>query len=64
MKRRDLLKGGVAALAGGATVVSAPAIAAQRVEITMVATWDLPIHPLVLSLKLIKLIWILLNQRR
>ena len=39
MKRRDVLKGGVAALAGGATVVSAPAIAAQRVEITMVATW-------------------------
>ncbi len=39
MKRRDLLKGGVAALAGGAAVVSAPAIAAKGVEITMVATW-------------------------
>ena len=39
MKRRDLLKGGVAALAGSAAVVSAPAIAQNKVEITMVATW-------------------------
>ena len=40
MKRRDLLKGGVAAaLATGATAVSAPAIAANRIEITMVSTW-------------------------
>ncbi len=39
MKRRDLLKGGVAALAGGTAVVSAPAIAAKRVEINMVSTW-------------------------
>ncbi len=40
MKRRDVLKGGVAAaLATGATAVSAPAIAAKRVEITMVSTW-------------------------
>ena len=40
MKRRDLLKGGVAAaLATGASTVAAPAIAANRIEITMVATW-------------------------
>ncbi len=40
MKRRDLLKGGVAAaLATGAAAVSAPAIAKGKVEITMVATW-------------------------
>ncbi len=40
MKRRDLLKGGVAAaLATGASTVAAPAIAASRIEITMVATW-------------------------
>jgi len=40
MKRRDVLKGGVAAaLATGATAVSAPAIAANRIEITMVSTW-------------------------
>jgi TRAP-type mannitol/chloroaromatic compound transport system substrate-binding protein len=39
MKRRDLLKGGVAALAGSAAVVSAPAIAQNKIEITMVATW-------------------------
>lgn len=40
MKRRDVLKGGVAAaLATGASTVSAPAIAQNRVEITMVSTW-------------------------
>ena len=39
MKRRDVLKGGVAALAGSAAVISAPAIAQNKVEITMVATW-------------------------
>lgn len=40
MKRRDVLKGGVAAaLATGATAVSAPALAAKRIEITMVSTW-------------------------
>jgi len=40
MKRRDLLKGGVAAaLATGAATVAAPAIAASRIEITMVSTW-------------------------
>ncbi|RLA15673.1 MAG: ABC transporter substrate-binding protein [Gammaproteobacteria bacterium] len=39
MKRRDLLKGGVAALAGSAAVVSAPAIAQNKIEITMVSTW-------------------------
>ena len=40
MKRRDLIKGGVAAaLATGASTVAAPAIAANRIEITMVATW-------------------------
>ena len=40
MKRRDVLKGGVAAaLATGATAVSAPAIAANRIEIAMVSTW-------------------------
>ena len=40
MKRRDVIKGGVvAALATGAAAVSAPAIAANRIEITMVATW-------------------------
>jgi TRAP-type mannitol/chloroaromatic compound transport system substrate-binding protein len=40
MKRRDLLKGGVAAaLATGASTVAAPAIAANRIEITMVSTW-------------------------
>ena len=39
MKRRDLLKGGIAALAGSAAVVSAPAIAQNKIEITMVATW-------------------------
>ncbi len=40
MKRRDVLKGGVAAaLATGATAVSAPAIAAKQIEITMVSTW-------------------------
>jgi TRAP-type mannitol/chloroaromatic compound transport system substrate-binding protein len=40
MKRRDLLKGGVAAaLATGAATVAAPAIAANRIEITMVSTW-------------------------
>ncbi len=40
MKRRDVLKGGVAAaLATGASAVSAPAIAQNRIEITMVSTW-------------------------
>ena len=40
MKRRDLLKGGVAAaLATGASTVAAPAIAANQIEITMVSTW-------------------------
>jgi len=40
MKRRDVLKGGVAAaLATGAGTVAAPAIAANRIEITMVSTW-------------------------
>ncbi|MFT5657158.1 MAG: TRAP-type mannitol/chloroaromatic compound transport system substrate-binding protein [Gammaproteobacteria bacterium] len=40
MKRRDVLKGGVAAaLATGAATVAAPAIAANRVEINMVSTW-------------------------
>jgi TRAP-type mannitol/chloroaromatic compound transport system substrate-binding protein len=40
MKRRDVLKGGVAAaLATGASAVAAPAIAANRIEITMVSTW-------------------------
>lgn len=40
MKRRDVLKGGVAAaLATGATAVSAPVLAAKRIEITMVSTW-------------------------
>ena len=40
MKRRDLLKGGVvAALATGATAISAPAFAQGKVEITMVSTW-------------------------
>ncbi|MFT5810514.1 MAG: hypothetical protein ACI9KM_001275, partial [Rubritalea sp.] len=37
MKRRDLLKGGVAAaVATGAAAISAPAIAKGKVEITMV----------------------------
>jgi TRAP-type mannitol/chloroaromatic compound transport system substrate-binding protein len=40
MKRRDVLKGGVAAaLASGAAAVSAPALAAKNIEITMVSTW-------------------------
>ena len=40
MKRRDVLKGGVAAaLATGASAVSAPAIAQNRIEVTMVSTW-------------------------
>jgi len=39
MKRRDVLKGGVAALAGSAAAVSAPAIAQNKIEITMVSTW-------------------------
>ena len=40
MKRRDVIKGGVAAaLATGAGAVAAPAIAANRIEITMVSTW-------------------------
>jgi len=40
MKRRDVLKGGVAAaLATGASTVAAPAIASNRIEITMVSTW-------------------------
>ncbi len=37
MKRRDLLKGGLAA---GAAAISAPAIATtKRIEVTMVSTW-------------------------
>jgi TRAP-type mannitol/chloroaromatic compound transport system substrate-binding protein len=41
MKRRDVLKGGIAAaVATGAGAVSAPAIVAQsRIEVTMVSTW-------------------------
>jgi len=40
MKRRDLLKGGVAAAAtAGATTIAAPAIAQERIEIAMVSTW-------------------------
>ena len=40
MKRRDVLKGGVAAaLATGASTIAAPAIASNRIEITMVSTW-------------------------
>ena len=40
MKRRDVLKGGVAAaVATGAGAISAPAIAQNRIEITMVSTW-------------------------
>ncbi len=40
MKRRDLIKGGVAAAAtAGASTLAAPAIAQERIEIAMVATW-------------------------
>ncbi|MDJ0832254.1 MAG: TRAP transporter substrate-binding protein, partial [Gammaproteobacteria bacterium] len=40
MKRRDVLKSGVAAALGTAgAVVSAPAIAQSRIEINMVSTW-------------------------
>ncbi|WP_423909180.1 TRAP transporter substrate-binding protein [Candidatus Spongiihabitans sp.] len=40
MKRRDLLKGGAAAaVAAGASTLAAPAIAQQRIEITVVSTW-------------------------
>ena len=40
MKRRDLLKGGIAAtIASGAATISAPAIARNKIEITMVSTW-------------------------
>jgi TRAP-type mannitol/chloroaromatic compound transport system substrate-binding protein len=40
MKRRDVLKGGVAAaLATGASTIAAPAIASNQIEITMVSTW-------------------------
>ncbi|MCP3665782.1 MAG: TRAP transporter substrate-binding protein [Gammaproteobacteria bacterium] len=41
MKRRDLLKGGIAAAAtAGAAAISAPAIAStKRIEVTMVSTW-------------------------
>ena len=41
MKRRDLLKTGLAGLGGvaAATAISAPAIAKERMEINMVATW-------------------------
>ena len=40
MKRRDLLKGGIAAaVATGAAAISAPAIARDKIEITMVSTW-------------------------
>jgi len=40
MKRRDLLKGSVAAAAtAGAATLAAPAIAQQRIEISVVSTW-------------------------
>ena len=40
MKRRDVLKTGVAAALGSAgAVLSAPAIAKKRIEVTMVSTW-------------------------
>lgn len=40
MKRRELLKGGVAAAAtAGASTLAAPAIAQDRVEVTVVSTW-------------------------
>ena len=41
MKRRDLLKTGLAGIGGvaAATAISAPAIARDRMEINMVATW-------------------------
>lgn len=40
MKRRDLLKGGAAAAAtAGASTLAAPAIAQDRIEITVVSTW-------------------------
>ncbi len=40
MKRRDILKGGIAAaVATGAAAISAPAIARDKIEITMVSTW-------------------------
>jgi len=40
MKRRDLLKGAVSAAGGAAAVtLAAPAIAQDRIEINMVATW-------------------------
>ena len=40
MKRRDILKGGMAAaVATGAAAISAPAIARDKIEITMVSTW-------------------------
>ena len=40
MKRREILKGGVAAAAAaGASTLAAPAIAQERIEIAMVATW-------------------------
>jgi TRAP-type mannitol/chloroaromatic compound transport system substrate-binding protein len=40
MKRRELLKGGVAAAAtAGASTLAAPAIAQDRVEVTVVSSW-------------------------
>ena len=39
MKRRELLKGGVAAAATGAAALAAPAIAQDRIEINIVSTW-------------------------
>ncbi len=40
MKRRELLKGGVAAAAtAGASTLAAPAIAQDRIEISVVSTW-------------------------
>ncbi len=40
MKRRELLKSGVAvAAAAGASTLAAPAIAQQRIEIAVVSTW-------------------------
>ncbi len=39
MKRRDFIRGGTAAAVAGATVLAAPAIAQERIEVNMVATW-------------------------
>lgn len=40
MKRRDIIKGGaIAGVAAGASTIGAPAIAQERIEVTMVSTW-------------------------